>query len=116
MEAEPNRGELWCRVSKTPRNMRDKLDVLLKKVRAPLHRAGLPTLVHCVWEWQGVGLTACGAPRVAVSTTAQVAVEQAAQEKAAGEARLQKRAEAAGVDVGGGSSRRPQSEDGMDEG
>eukprot|EP00983_Pelagomonas_calceolata_P088214 1157152-Pelagomonas_calceolata.AAC.4 len=32
VEVEPNRGELWCRVAKNPKNAHDKVEVLLKKV------------------------------------------------------------------------------------
>jgi len=32
VEVEPNRGELWCRVAKNPKNAHDKMEVLLKKV------------------------------------------------------------------------------------
>ncbi len=33
VEAEPNRGEHWCRIAKHPLNLHDKPDTLLKKVR-----------------------------------------------------------------------------------
>lgn len=33
-EVEPNRGELWCRVAKSPKSAHDKMDALLKKVGA----------------------------------------------------------------------------------
>jgi len=33
VEVEPNRGELWNRVAKSPKNAHDKVEVLLKKVR-----------------------------------------------------------------------------------
>ncbi|KAF5841064.1 PRP1 splicing factor, N-terminal-domain-containing protein [Dunaliella salina] len=59
VEVEPNRGELWCRVAKNPKNAHDKVEVLLKKV----------------------------------------AVEQAAQEKHAGDVRLDVKDGPAGQDT-----------------
>jgi len=59
VEVEPNRGELWCRVAKNPKNAHDKVEVLLKKV----------------------------------------AVEQAAQEKRAGDVRLDVKDGPAGLDT-----------------
>ncbi|GAX76424.1 hypothetical protein CEUSTIGMA_g3869.t1 [Chlamydomonas eustigma] len=32
VEAEPNRGEFWCRIAKHPKNLHDKPETLLKKV------------------------------------------------------------------------------------
>lgn len=31
-EAEPNQGEVWCRIAKAPKNAHEKLEVVLKKV------------------------------------------------------------------------------------
>lgn len=105
MESEPNRGEVWCRVAKAPKNAHDKLEVVLKKVG---HGSALISLRHRKWCWERcvVPATASGsggwdggsvaAPQTLRHTClygahshSQVAVEQAQQEKADGDLRLE---------------------------